>query len=409
MQFNSDLATLSRQNLELKHTVAYFGEPGIGKSSFVEDLAESMGTTAFVLPCNQLAAKEDLTGARLVPTEDGSSYTQVFYPHHVVQEAIDYAVAHPDETPILFADEINRTTSDVTSGVLTMVTLRKMGHAALPDNLRIIVAGNDKGNVTTLDEASLTRFTIFRVEPSASTLIDLIGDDLNPWVKQVLTKHPELVFSRTTPNAIVADSPDPDDADSSMNLDDFDTGEEMNQITTPRTIEHVSQWLNMVTHEQLTEYLATSTKIDGREASVLEEILTGYVGETLFTVKLQAVIAEELTSGGSTPSTQISVSRPTCYTDLKKKTTITDLAAAVEDLDDNERSGSLLYALKENEDNTRLIDQLAQITTQLEPEHTTTLVKLAAAEQINRANLEAFLDLDTPISNGFKMALSAYL
>ena len=29
-----------------------------------------------------------------------------------------------------------------------------MGYVELPENVRIVVAGNDKGNVTSLDEAS---------------------------------------------------------------------------------------------------------------------------------------------------------------------------------------------------------------------------------------------------------------
>jgi MoxR-like ATPase len=132
MKFNDTLLDVIKVDLEVGLTPALMGEPGIGKSSFVEELARSMNTKAFVLPCNQLADKADLTGARLVPTADGKSYSQVFYPHHVVQEAIEYALANPRENPILFLDEINRTTPDVTSAVLTMETLRRLGSVELP-------------------------------------------------------------------------------------------------------------------------------------------------------------------------------------------------------------------------------------------------------------------------------------
>lgn len=96
--------------------------------------------------------KADLTGARLVPYQkvDGSThYKQVFYPHQDIQDAVDYALANPNEYPILFLDEINRSTSDVTSAALSLPTLRRIGSEKLPPNLRIMVAGNDKGNVTT--------------------------------------------------------------------------------------------------------------------------------------------------------------------------------------------------------------------------------------------------------------------
>lgn len=63
-----------------------------------------------------------------MPTADGKSYSRVFYPHHVVQEAIEYALANP----LLFLDEINRNTPDVTSAALTLVTLRRLGSWRCP-------------------------------------------------------------------------------------------------------------------------------------------------------------------------------------------------------------------------------------------------------------------------------------
>jgi len=413
MHFNDTLTTLTKQALEVGSTPALMGEPGIGKSSFVEDLAYSMGTQAFVLPCNQLADKADLTGARLVPytQDDGTqSYKQVFYPHQVIQECIDYAKQNPREWPILFLDEINRTTSDVTSGALTLVTLRRMGHVRLPDNVRIMVAGNDKGNVTTLDEASLSRFAIFHVEPDASTLMSILGDDLNPWVKKVLTQHPSLVFQKSTPNSIVADGQGDDD-DGNVTMEDlFDGGEEMNQLTTPRTIDYLSRWLNKVDPQELAQFLATPVSIGARETSQLNEVIEAFTGDTMFTTQVVAVIADDLASNsGGQQQNRVNVPRPNCYTTLKSATNVTDLATEISQLTENERTGSLLYALKENEDNGRLIDQLAQVTTQIESAHTRTLIEMVSTNQFDRGNLEAFLDLDVPIVDRVKPILSAYI
>ena len=390
------------------------GEPGIGKSSFVEALAYSMNTKAFVLPCNQLADKADLTGARLVPytKDDGTqSYKQVFYPHQVIQEAIDYALTNPREWPLLFLDEINRTTSDVTSGALTLVTLRRMGHIELPDNVRIVVAGNDKGNVTTLDEASLSRFAIFHVEPDAATLVSILGDDMNHWVKKVLTQYPALIFQKSTPNAIVADGQDDDDGSGNVTLAElFDGGEEMNQLTTPRTIDNLSKWLNRADRTQLAQYLATPVQIAGRETTLLNEAVEAFVGDTAFATQLVAVIAEDLASNSGGPQqNRVNVPKPYCYPTLKAAATVTDLASEIAQLTDNEKSGSLLYALKENQDNARLIEQLAQATSQIEPEHTRTLIELISTHQVDRQNLEAFLDTDAPIANTAKPLLSAFL
>ncbi|TYC08742.1 AAA domain-containing protein [Actinomadura syzygii] len=410
MRFNDTLKEVIRQDLEMGIVPALMGEPGIGKSSFVASLAYEMSTQAFVLPCNQLADKADLTGARLVPTENGS-FKQVFYPHHVIQDCIDYAEANQREWPILFLDEINRTTADVTSGALTLVTLRRMGHVELPKNVRILVAGNDKGNVTTLDEASLSRFSIYRVEPEAQTLIQILGNELNPWVKTVLTKFPNLVFQKATPTIITADgNDDDDDADTASFADLFESGEEMNQLTTPRTIENLSRWLNKTDRNQLGRYLAMQTTIGDRETSVLNEVVESHVGNTSFAVQVVSTIAEDLASGnGQAAAHHVVVPQPNCYADLKAAATITDLTDVIGNLTDTEKSGSLLYALKEHADNTRLIEQLAEATRQIEAAHTRTLFEMVSAQQADTHNVEAFLNSGAAVAEAVKPMLSAFL
>ena len=79
--------------------------------------------------------------------------------------------------------------------------------------------------------------------------------------------------------------------------------------------------------------------------------------------------------------------------------TVTILASEISQLTGNEVSGCLLYALKENEDNSRLIEQLAQAATQIEPEHTRTLIEMLTTHQVDRHNLEAFLDINAPVVN----------
>ena len=410
MKFNQTLTDVVATDLEIGLTPALMGEPGVGKSSFVEDLAKSMNTKAFVLPCNQLADKADLTGARLVPTADGKSYSQVFYPHHVVQEAIEYALDNQRENPILFLDEINRTTPDVTSAALTLVTLRRLGSVALPDNLRLMIAGNNKGNVTMLDEASLSRFALYTVEPDASTLIALLGSSLNEWVKKVLTEHPKLVFQKSSPNAIAFDGADDDDDDSAQTTvaDLFASGEEMLQLTTPRTIDAVSRWLNKVPTSTLQEYLATPVSIEGRDTTLLNEVLEGKVGNTDFTTHLISNIAATLASGTSNVAAVQPAPKPRVYDQLKGAQTASDLNDLLKDLNDREKSGSLLYALYEKADNARLIGELVAVTSKLESEHMQDLVRLASTAQLDKGNIDAFLDTSSPVAESLRMVLQIF-
>lgn len=403
MKFNSTLTEIIKLDLEVGAVPALMGEPGIGKSSFVEALAAEMDTKAFTLACNQLADKADLTGGRLVPTKDGKSYTQVFYPHQVITDAIEYAEANPREWPILFLDEINRSTSDVTSAALSLPTLRAIGSSPLPKNLRIMVAGNDKGNVTLLDEASLSRFSIYHVEPEAQTLLSILGSEVNPWVAAVLRKHPNLVFAKGAPTTLLVDGQDDDDDANTATMSDLlDGGEEMLQLTTPRTIDSISRWLNAVDTQKLLEYFQLQTTVGDRDTTMLNEIVEAHVGNTEFATNLVAEIASGLTAGTAHAVQQLTAPKPQCFASLKQATSISDLEDLIGDLTDHEKSGSLVYALFERDDNTTLIQQLAQQTTQLEADHNVKLVQLASQSALDEGNVQVLLSSSTPVGDATK-------
>lgn len=412
MKFNDALLEAVRVDLKIGAVPALMGEPGIGKSSFVIGLARSMDTRAFVLACNQLADKADLTGGRLVPYTNSAGetdYKQVFYPHQVISDAIAYAAANPREWPILFLDEINRSTADVTSAALSLPTLRSIGSMDLPPNLRIVVAGNNKGNVVSLDEASLSRFSIYNVEPDAGTLISVLGDELNPYVKAVILRFPHLIFERSAPNSLLVDGADDDDDDATATYNDLlDAGDEMLQLTTPRTIEGISNWLNEVAPAKLQEYLQTAVTIDGRDTTTLNELVEAHIGNTEFATHLIAEIAAGITSGAAQQANVQVVPKPNCYASLKQVTTVTDLENLISGLTEHEKSGSLLFALHENADNKVLVQQLAQQLNALEADHNRLMVTLAASSSLDVGNMDALLATGSPVGEQARILVSAF-
>ena len=413
MKFNDALLEAVSLDLQIGAVPALMGEPGIGKSSFVIGLAHAMDTQAFVLACNQLADKADLTGGRLVPytTPNGETdYKQVFYPHQVISDAIAYATANPREWPILFLDEINRSTSDVTSAALSLPTLRSIGSMQLPPNLRIVVAGNNKGNVVTLDEASLSRFSIYNVEPDAGTLVNVLGDGLNSHVKTVILRFPHLIFERSAANSLLVDGADDDDDTTTATYSDLlDAGDEMLQLTTPRTINAISDWLNVADPVKLQEYLQTPAVIDGRETTLLNELIEAHIGNTEFAKHLIAEIATGLSSGATQQATTQVVPKPNCYASLKAATTVTDLENVIAGLTEHEKSGSLLFALSENTDNKVLVQQLAQQLTSLEGEHNRIMVTLAASSSLDIGNMDALLATSTPVGEHSRIIFASFV
>lgn len=280
MKFDATLMKIVKKNLDANVVPMLLGEPGIGKSSWVEGLASEMGTRCFTLPCNQLADKADLTGARLVPSKGQSNgYEQVFYPHMTIKRAIDYAKEHKDETPILFLDEINRTTHDVTSELLSIPTMREIGDSRLPDNLKVITAGNDKGNVTAIDTASISRFVLYRVEPDIDTFKE-INTHLNKYIRECI-RHSASLFEHGMP--IDRSNTGNDIYDAIMESNS------MSQITTPRTIIALNTFMNASSDDDLKEYMDMPCDL----GNVLTEIIYGYTGNTKFSNDLISHITSE--------------------------------------------------------------------------------------------------------------------
>lgn len=409
MKFGQTFNTYIDKTLEANGIPMLLGEPGIGKSSYVAGYAENKHTKCFTLSCNQLGDKTDLTGVRTLPVGN-NDFVQKFFPHYTIREAIDYANDHPRENPILFLDELNRTTSDVTSALLSVATDRTIGSFKLPKNLRIVVAGNDKGNVTALDEASISRFVPIHVEPDAQTFLNL-SPDINPFVVSVLTKNPDCIFGRRVPDVVVATSNqhDDDDDDNPYALSDegiFDDEEKFEQIATPRTIMCVSRWLNMLDKSEILTLISETTQDEnGNSVSSLQEIIEGFVGHTVFGNLLLAEITTNISTVNNTTATSITVAKPAVYDELKNQTDRTSLNTYIQGLSDNDKSGCLVYALYEKADNAIYISALSDQIQKLEPNDMKVLMGLLAKDEIDEQNLQCLMTSNSALSSALSVLI----
>lgn len=404
MKFNTTLTNFVAKDLAAGKIPMLLGEPGIGKSSWTEALAASMQTKCFTLAVNQLADKADLTGARLVPTGNGDNYKQVFYPHEVIMDAVEYANDHPRENPILFLDEINRTTADVTSAALSIPTMRRIGSIKLPSNLRVMIAGNDKGNITSLDEASVSRFVLYRTEPDTQTFLDL-SDSINPFIRAVLTKNPSLIFCKSVDAAVATGSSDDDDDKNQETLciDDIITdGEGMQQITTPRTIMSLSDWLNEFDKGELIQLLATPATVEGINTNVLMEGIVGHAGYTNFAICVEDEIRNSVNTLSATAAAK-TPKAPQCYTALKQQPDMTALQTYITSLNEAELSACIVYAIYEKVDNRTILLELVKHTNKIDPNDMTMLMNMVAAEDYDKENWEVVTNSNTKIGMVLEM------
>lgn len=400
MKFDDMLTMVVKRDLQADKIPMLLGEPGIGKSSWCETLVEGeLRGKLFVLACNQLADKADLTGARLIPDEDGE-YKQTFYPHEVIQDAVAYAKHNPRQTCVLFMDELNRTTPDVTSELLSIPTMRQIGKTRLPDNLKVIIAGNDKGNVTSLDEASVSRFVLYHVRPDVETFLSL-DPELNPFVRSVLEKNPQTLFCKTIHDEKAAN----DDQDVYVD-DEFDVDDGMSQFTTPRTISGLSKWMNLFSNDELKLMLATpcDQETDDGPANLLQETIEGHVGHTQFSVLLIREIQDNITRVDNKSNT-IHISKPDGYDDLKSAKTVDEMRKRIHAISASNLFGILVYALYENEDNRVIIQEVSPHATEATRGDLNTLMTLNTNEQLDDENVRAFLATGCDMANKLEMLL----
>ena len=415
MKFNNTLTDIVSKTLKTGKVPMLLGEPGIGKSSWTEALAASMHTKCFTLPCNQLADKADLTGARMMPvTEERTDangdkvmvtvgYKQVFYPHAEIMDAVMYAEKHKRETPILFLDELNRTTSDITSELLSIPTLRKIGDVKLPPNLKVMTAGNDKGNITALDSASVSRFFLIHVDPDTNTFLSL-DPNLNPFVRAVLEAHPETIFCKEITQVVAED----DDENTVVDINEIlDDGEQMSQFTTPRTIEAVSKFLNECSKDEIIQYTQEVTTLAPEPVCVLKDVIEGFTGKTAFSTFLFEHILNNISNLASGGAMGATIAKPACYDAMKSKTTVDDLNAFIATMDERDRSGCIVYALYEKDDNAVFLKALAATTDALTPEDVKALMKVASSDVgLDDDNVKALSDTNSKLSATLSLILN---
>lgn len=352
---------------------ALLGSPGIGKTSALRGLTESTSRVAavFHIGVNTLAEAADFTGTRTVPDpKDPSRYTLVFFPHQTIQKAVDAALENPDKLVVLILDEINRAqTSDITSAALTLVTERYCGNLEFPDNLRLAVTGNDTGNISKLDSASLTRFSLYKVGADAAEALKHFKVEPHPAIKAALDEHPEWIECAPVPENTGSPDPTADpkagnvgksgDAGIMDALASFAGGEElMVQYTNPRTIEGLNLWLHELGEDKLRRLGSTNDMVHprtGRKASELLLSMIAHTGDTAFTAdvyeKLQRRLQYSTPAAAPLAPAGPSIDKPKAWDEIVKMTARDDVVDAVLALSHADREALLAYSLlRDNED-----------------------------------------------------------
>lgn len=172
-------------NIGTVRPVFIWGAPGIGKSSIVEQFAESVGLDCVSLLGSQLAP-EDIIGVPQI--EDGRS---VFCPPKMIARKEPYC---------LFLDELNACSQEVQKAFYSLILERRIGEYHLPEGSIVIGAGNrsqDSAITKPMSSALINR--MFHVELVANSRLWLewaSENGIHPYIYDYICHRPDQLWSQ---------------------------------------------------------------------------------------------------------------------------------------------------------------------------------------------------------------------
>jgi hypothetical protein len=172
-------------NIAIVRPVFIWGAPGIGKSSIVEQFAESLGLPCVSLLGSQLAPEDIIGVPRII---DGKS---VFCPPRNIAR---------DEPYCLFLDELNGCSQEVQKAFYSLIHDRRIGEYSLPKGSIVIGAGNraqDNAIVKPMSSALINR--MFHIELTANHrdwLDWAVNNGMHPHIVEYIGLRPDHLWKQ---------------------------------------------------------------------------------------------------------------------------------------------------------------------------------------------------------------------
>ena len=145
---------------------------------------------------------------------------------------------------------------------------------------------------------------------------------------------------------------------------------------------------------------------DGSTTTLLNAIIFGHVGKTLFGYKLAETINSDISNRRVKVATVAAPKAPKVYKDIKKCTDRQTRDEMINNLSKSDQTELLIYALCEKKDNKELIETVANLLKDGMPEGTY-LAQLnslmSAPDIIDKDNWAALVGSNTTTGNNLRM------
>ena len=162
--------------MKLGRPVFIWGQPGVGKSELIQNIADSneLGTT---LVKDVRVALNEPTDIKGMPFFNSSTGNMEWAPP---VELPTQSESEQYDTIILFLDELNSAAPATQAATYQLTLNRRVGEYVLPDNVVIVAAGNresDKGVTYRMPTALANRFVHFEVRVDYESWLDWAVDN----------------------------------------------------------------------------------------------------------------------------------------------------------------------------------------------------------------------------------------
>ena len=214
----TEVKPIIKRALQVNRPIFIWGAPGIGKSELVEQIVNSgeIGNATMIDMRLALLEPTDLRG---YPFRNPENNLMEWSPP---SDLPSMEFASEFDTVVLFLDELNSAPPSVQAAAYQLVLNRKVGQYVLPDNVRIVAAGNretDRGVTFRMPAPLANRFRHINM--------DVNFDDWQQWAVNN-NVHPDVVGYLTY---------------SKGDLFDFDAKSSSQAFATPRSWTFVSEML----------------------------------------------------------------------------------------------------------------------------------------------------------------------
>ncbi len=184
---------------ERQRTVVLIGDPGVGKTESVSQVAEELKVGFVEVHLSHHTRQSAIGLPRIVKKEFGGVSEEIteYTMSEILAEIHRNIEESGKDEGIIFVDEINTISPSLEPAMLAFLQKKEFGGKKLPKGYRIVAAGNEavhNNSVREFDAVTLDRMMVFHVDADADTFLQHAKKKkMHPTIISFIKREPEML------------------------------------------------------------------------------------------------------------------------------------------------------------------------------------------------------------------------